>query len=232
MATWPKWDNAKRHSLERNINSVTCILQAYEVYTLDNRDLTNAAICWKRWKSVRKWHRGRTERSQLSQRRRDVEKERTAGKRAKAWGASMSLQMPWTHVRDPLLLSVRWSVAGAMSSQPGKSLHGSQPKSPHCSKLRYVAMFPPLPHVSKQLTILCPCLHGVTLDISSSGCGHVYKHGKMSLLGEVPPLIPIPRAPHVWVLCFRQICLNMKHCALLYLYRLVKSNVSGSFVLL
>lgn len=87
--------------------------------------------------------------------------------RQKAWGASMPLHFPWTHVRDPLLPSVWWSVAGAMSSQPGESLHGSQHKSPECSKLIDSAMFPPLPHVSKQLSTLCPpCLQGVTLDIS------------------------------------------------------------------
>lgn len=164
-------------------------------------------------KGERAWESG-TEGGQKDHNHHKRERQKTrekTGKREKAWGASMSLQIRWTHVRDPLLPSVWWSVAGAMSSQPGKSLHGSQHKSPYCSKLRYFAMFPPLPHVSKQLTILCPCLHGVTLDISPWDCGHVYKHGEMSLLGEGPPFSLIPRAHHVWELWFCQICLNMKH---------------------
>lgn len=106
----------------------------------------------------------------------------------------MSLHFPWTCVRDPLLPSVWWSVTGAMSSQPGESLHGSQHKSPECSKLRVFATFPPLPHVSKQLSTLCPpCLHDFSVSLcdirdSECGIGHVYKHGEQLLLGKDSPL--------------------------------------------
>lgn len=125
----------------------------------------------------RKGQRGRAERS-LQKRKRN---ERQEG-RQKAWGASMSLHFPWTHVRDPLLPSVWWSVAGAMSSQPGESLHGSQHKSSECSEPSDFATFPPLAHVSKQLST-CSCLRAVRPDISIRDFGHVCKHEEMSLLG-------------------------------------------------
>lgn len=109
---------------------------------------------------------------------------RQGERETEARGASMSLHFPWTHVRDPLLPSVWWSVAGAMSSQPGESLHGSRHKSPERSELSDFAALPPLAHVSKQLSTLCPpCLCGTTLDNSRRDSGHVHKHEEMSLLG-------------------------------------------------
>lgn len=155
------------------------------------------------------------------------------GKRQKAWGASMSLHFPWTHVRDPLLPSVWWSVAGAMSSQPVESLHGSQHKSPECSKLRVFATFPPLPHVSKQLSTLCPpCLHGITVsDVSLTSETRTVELAMCTSVESshswvIVPLGLIPGAWHLQQLRFSHICLNMKHCVLFTLKDGWKSNVS------
>lgn len=156
--TEPKWDTAEKHSLQRNTSSVKGIQQAQEVSILNSRTncvMHSTKTLWlmqpfvrERWRRARKKHRGKTDRSS---RGRKLVKEREMGRetqvegRRKAWGASMSLQFPGTHVRDPLLPSVWWSVAGAMSIQPGESLHGSQHKSPECSKLRDFATLPPSP---------------------------------------------------------------------------------------
>ena len=154
------------------------------------------------------------------------------GERRQACGASMSLHFPWTHVRDPLLPSVWWSVAGAMSSRPGKSLHGSRHKSPERSELRAQRLCnasTSAPRVKTAEYIMSSMFTWRDTGVTAGLAGIEKCRSGV----KVPLLTWSQRAQHLQPLWSGKICLNTKHCVLFTLKDANKSNdgPAGRFML-